>query len=512
MIFTFKLFLDPTYDGLATMFTLPIQGLKEYLYDDPDYEAVDKKINDDAEAKVNDPVWMLQWLVDQYAEAYGMTEDELRPYIDDEDEKEDAKNDVIKELMAEYTESKLSGGISVPDISGIKKINDKTVEVTVMAVNPTAELELAISIIPEHYYGKEYKKGDLTGVKKLNGKPLGAGPYIFDSFENNVVSLTANPDYFEGTPRIERLVYQVTDTDNRFEVVEDGSVDISDPPANLENVERAQKAELHYELIDNNGYGYIGINADKVPDKNVRKALMHLMNRGPAVEAAYGELADIIERPMSKVSWAFPTSATEYYGYSKDKALEYFQAAGYTQEGGKLVKDGVQFSIELWLSAPDHPVVPVFTQMKTDLESLGATCDIISTDWSVYMDNYTQGVIPVWAAAWGGSADPDMYQIYNSGQADTGNNPYRIRNAELDKLIDEGKSIIDKNKRKEIYAKAYDIVMDEAVEMPFYQRKNMYLINQDNIDINSLPENMTPYYEWDAEIHNLKTTAMAESE
>ena len=511
IIFTYKLYLDPAYDGLSTLFTLPILGLKEYRYDDPDYAAVDKRINDEADVKVNDPEWMLQWLVDTYG-PLGYTAEDLAPYVDDEEDKADAKNEVVKELMAEYIETKLAGGVSVPDISGIKKVNNKTVEVTLTGVDPTAELSLAISIIPEHYYGKDYKKGDLTGVKKLNGKPMGAGPYMFESFENNVVSLIANPEYFEGTPRIERLVYQVTDTDNRFEVVENGDADISDPPASPEMVQRAKDAGLHYELIDNNGYGYIGINSDRVPDKNVRKALMHLMNRGPAVEAAYGELAEIIERPMSKVSWAYPTKATEYYGYDKDKALDYFKAAGYTQDGGKLVKNGEQFSIELWLSSSDHPVVPVFTQMKTDLESLGAVCNIISTDWGVYNENYRAGLIDIWAAAWGGGVDPDMYQIYNSSQVESGNNPYHIRNSELDKLIEDGVATVDKAKRAEIYAKALDIVMEEACEMPFYQRKNMYLIQQENVDIESLPDDMTPYYEWDAEIEKLRTVAQAEAE
>ena len=46
--------------------------------------------------------------------------------------------------------------------------------------------------------------------------------------------------------------------------------------------------------------------------------------------------------------------------------------------------------------------------------------------------------------------------------------------------------------------------MDEAVEMPVYQRKNMYVFNQEIVDMESLPENMTPYYTYFAEVETFR--------
>jgi len=411
----------------------------------------------------------------------------------------------VAQAEAAYAAGNLADGVQVTDIPGIRKVDDRTVEITVEGIDPTAEKKLAIDILPKHYYGVGYKKGDLSSVRKLNGKPLGGGPYTFVSYENNIVTLKANPLFFKGEPKIKTLKFQVTDNENLLPALKLGEIDIGDPDASPEMAAEAEAAGLHTELIDFNGYGYIGINADRIPDKNLRKALMHLMNRKPAVDSYYGELADIIERPLSKVDWAYPQGATEYYGYSVAKAEEYFTAAGYARDAqGRLVKDGRQFSVELWLSTPNHPVVPLFTQMKIDLEKLGARCDIQTTEWSIYNEKYQKGELDIWAAAEGNSADPDMYQIYHSSQAATGNNPFRIRNAELDRLILDGRATTDRTRRAAIYARAYDIVMDEAVEMPFYQRKNMYAIRPDIVDISTLPENMTPYYEWDAEIWTLQ--------
>ena len=533
IIFTFKLYLDPTYDGLASLWTVGILGVNEYRFDDPsgDDSAI-KAAEEDAAEKaeknlteqdkvqfVYDDEGMsgvdvtkenvIKYLMENY-KSYFPAEEDAADYIDSV--AEDAAAVLAAKYMQEYWENKMAEGEKVPEVEGIKKIDDSTVEVTVKGIQATDELDLGLNpIIPKHYYGKNYKKGDLTEIKKLNGNPVGAGPFKFKSYADNVVTLTSNKDYYEGAPKLNSLKFQVIDSGSEYTAIQADTVDISDPSASVDQVDEVEKDGYHYNLIDNSGYGYIGINAERVPDKNVRKALMHLMNRGPAVEAYYGNLATVIERPMSKVCWAYPESASEYYGYSTDKALQCFNKAGYVQEDGKLMKDGKQFSIDLWISSPNHPVVPLFTQMKIDLEKLGAVCNFHDTDWSVYNEKYQQGLVDVWAAAWGGgSGDPDSYQMRHSSQIANGNNPYRINNAELDALLMEGKATLDKEKRKDIYAKVLDIVMDEAVEMPFYQRMNMYVMNQNRVDVNTLPKDMTPFYGWYAEVQNLQAVEQAQ--
>ena len=38
LIFSLKVLVDPNYDGKATFYSLPIEGLQEYRYDDPNYQ------------------------------------------------------------------------------------------------------------------------------------------------------------------------------------------------------------------------------------------------------------------------------------------------------------------------------------------------------------------------------------------------------------------------------------------------------------------------------------------
>ena len=397
------------------------------------------------------------------------------------------------------------------EISGIEKVDDKTVKITLKGIDPSAIWKLGgIAVAPKSYYGvddagKEYVKGDMSVPKSRNAAPMGAGAYKFGSFENNVVTLNANENYYGGAPATPTIKYQVTTESNKLEGLKLEEFDISDPSSSPDMVADVEAAGFEYELIDNLGYGYIGINAERIPDKNVRKGLMHLMNRRPAIETYYGDLATVIERT---VSWAYPQDATEYYGFDPAKALEYFKAAGYEQveKNGKvsLEKDGVQLRVEVGIpggGTMEHPTAPVLTQMKTEMEKMGAVLEIADTDGTVFFDRLETGDWDMWVAAWQATVDPDMYQTYHSQGP---SNHYNVQNEELDKLIVEARQTNDIEERKDYYSKALDIIMDEAVEMPVYQRKNMYVFNQNVVDMESLPKDMTPYYSYFAEVQTFR--------
>ncbi|OON98514.1 MAG: hypothetical protein ATN35_00835 [Epulopiscium sp. Nele67-Bin004] len=393
---------------------------------------------------------------------------------------------------------------SATEVEGIKKIDDLTVEVTLDGVDPSAIHSLRVAVLPEHYYGEGFVKGDLSTVKDKTGSPMGAGAYVFESFENNIINLAANENYYFGTPEIAKIKFQVIDSANMFEAVRSGTIDIADPSATPEMVAMVEEAGLHYELVTHNAYGYIGLNAEHIPDVDVRKGLMYLMNRGPAIESYYGPHATVIERPMSQVSWAYPQDAEEIYGYSKEKALEHFLAAGYEQINGQLVKDGEQLKIEVGISGNgimDHPVAPILTQMKVDLEDLGGSMEIFDTDSSLFFDKLASKEWQMWTASWTGSADPDMYRFYHTeGSSDR----HELKDPELDAILEAARNTLDTDELLDLYHAALEYVVEEAIVMPVYQRQNMYIFNPEMIDIDSLPDDMTSFYLFYDELHNLK--------
>jgi peptide/nickel transport system substrate-binding protein len=149
-------------------------------------------------------------------------------------------------------------------------------------------------------------------------------------------------------------------------------------------------AKLAYTLVDNDGYGYIGIQGQAVPEFEVRKALAHSFNVQLSVDNWYGELASVNYRTMTKVLWAYPDNPENLFPYDgtgeTSKAL--FLQAGYKYDEAKNIMtypDGhekagqqVTFKFTLPSEAKDHPAGSIFIDSQAVLEKIGVKVDIES--------------------------------------------------------------------------------------------------------------------------------------
>ena len=73
--------------------------------------------------------------------------------------------------------------------------------------------------------------------------PVGTGPFVFESYQPDTsVVMTANPDYFRGPPKIERLIFRIIpDASTRRLELESGGVDIVQQQGQLRAVARARR-------------------------------------------------------------------------------------------------------------------------------------------------------------------------------------------------------------------------------------------------------------------------------
>jgi len=460
-------------------------------------------------------------------------------------------------------------GDSAASIEGIQKTGDNSLRVVMTQVDATSIYQLGVSVAPMHYYGEESKydydnnsfgftKGDLSHVRSVTTQPMGAGPYQFIKFENGVVNFERNENYYLGTPKTKYVNFLETQEADKLNGVVTGTIDITDPSFTTEVVKSIQQAnggelngdKVTVSTVDNLGYGYIGIAADCVrvgedsgseASKNLRKAFATIFSvyRDVAVDSYYGERASVINYPISNTSWAAPQSTDDGYeiAYSKDvngnpiytsdmtaedkyaaalqASLGFFEAAGYTVADGKLTAapEGAALEYELQIpgdGAGDHPVFMTVTLASDALETIGM--NLIVTDLSNSADLWTAldaVQCDMWAAAWGATVDPDMFQIYHSSNmvglpGATGSNHYRIADAELDQLIMEARSSTDQAFRKPMYKECLDIILDWGVEVPTYQRQNAIIFATDRVNMETVTPDITTFYGWMAEIQNLE--------
>ena len=490
------------------------------------------------------------------------------------------------DVYNDYPTIGIKTGESAPNIAGIQKTGDYSMRVVLTEVDAVAIYQLGVTIAPMHYYGDAslydydnnsfgFPKGDLSSVRAKTTQPMGAGPYKFIKFENGVVNFEANEDYYLGAPKTKYVNFLETlSDDDKLNGVVTGTIDITDPSMSVDTAKTITDKNggegltgkvITTDLVNNLGYGYIGMNAnvmnvggDPASDasKNLRKAFGTVLSvyRDTAIDSYYGELASVINYPISDTSWAAPRPSDEGYKiafstavdgsdiYTSDMtteekyaaasaaALDYLEAAGYTVTDGKVTAapEGASLEYELWIPADgtgNHPSFMICTLARDALAELGINLIIKDlTNSSDLWDALEAGEVAMWAAAWGATVDPDMYQIYysdvaNAGTASEGQNQagganqggsnymYCIADAELDQLIMDARASTDQTYRKAMYKACLDIVIDWAVEIPVYQRQNAIIFSSERVDMSTVTPDITTFYGWMAEIEKLELTA-----
>ena len=450
------------------------------------------------------------------------------------------------------------------DADGVPTDGYDILQITINGKDPKAQWNFAFTVAPQHYYGA----GSQVGVDIENNKfgvefasfdfmtniiqsaqnimvPMGAGAYKAtdrsnndsinrsDFFTSKVVYFKAN-EYFttvdDGNAsdpiknaKIEKVRYQVvSNAKDAIGLLQRGDVHYITPQLTLENSNALDDMKygggFDYISEDQLGYGYIGINASKVTDINIRKAIMCAMDTARAVVFYKANSAQQIFWPMSTVSWAYPTGADgqpdkdngkdyPFFGeFNEDDArtkVEYYMGQAGVSAGDSKLK--IEFTIA-GSNLTDHPTYDTFRKAAEILNSMG--WDITVVPDTNALTKLATGSLTVWAAAWGSTIDPDMYQVYHKNSTATSTKAWGyeyIKNSapladkeilnELSALIDQAREITDESTRKEIYQRAMSKLLDLAIELPVYQRKVVYAFNTSVIDRSTLPteQEMNPY-------------------
>ena len=383
----------------------------------------------------------------------------------------------------------------------------------------------------------------LDHIETYNNSPLGAGPYVFKSYSNQTVQLERNT-YFDTmggdnitNAKIKNVTIRGMELGGELDALKAKEIDYGNVDANSSNMaEIGKNKNLTSITVANLGYGYIGLNAALIPNLHERIALTTLFNLDKVYEYYPDGLAQVIYRSQTTVSWAYPENATAMYAYDETKAaaVEQFKLAGfaYDEASGKFTagKNGAalpEYVLTLPSDAASHPAGGIFLQAADLLQELGFTARV-ETDLQL-IANVNAGTVAIYALAWSSTPDPDMYQVYHyASQANSvisngikymyegikgvdfgddygtvtftpkytlegvteANEEGTFNQKELitylGYLIEEGTRYMTLDARKPIYEEALDVLARIDVEVPTYQRNNMFVYNNEVIDATTL--------------------------
>jgi len=336
------------------------------------------------------------------------------------------------------------------------------------------------AMLPKHLLAKYVEEGKLREAPQNTTQPVGTGPYRFQEWKSGEkVVLAANKDYYvEGRPYIGRIVYRVIPSQATiFLELKAKGVDMAD----LTAIQFARQTEYPAFKQDYNkfrypgsGYTYFGFNLKdpRFADKRVRQAFAHAINKPELIDGVVMGLAREATGPYRPGTWAY-TDKVKRYPYDPAKAKQLLAAAGWTDRNGDGIlrnKEGQPFSFTIRTNQGNEERKKVAELIQQRLKEIGIQTDIQTIEWAAFLKEYIkQKRFEAIILGWGTGIDPDQYPIWHSSQMGPDQlNQISFSNAEVDALLEKGRTSCHQQERVATYRRIQEILAEEQPVLFLY--------------------------------------------
>jgi oligopeptide transport system substrate-binding protein len=345
-------------------------------------------------------------------------------------------------------------------VSGITALDAATVRIVLDEVQAPLVSMLAIGyakIVPRKRASEE---GEAFGLA-----PIGTGPFRFERWERGrEIVLRANRDYFGGRPRLDRIVYRIFPGGSfasMFEEfrqghLEDSPVPMQDYPKLIASVRGTHVKRPMFNVR------FLGLNTRLKPleDVRVRQALIYAINREAIVE-------EVTKGRFELARGVLPPGTLGYnpqligYAYDPARARQLLAEAGHPGGGGLA-------PLTIWANVKLEREHQLITR---DLAAVGVRAEFkYVTEWPQFNRMLAEGRFPIFQYAWFADVpDPDnfLFKLFHSGSP---RNYTGYANTQLDALLVRARHEPDGQRRVDLYRRAEQLVMNDAVIIPFFHQ------------------------------------------
>jgi len=342
---------------------------------------------------------------------------------------------------------------------------------------------MAIGILPKHIL-----KNEDINKTAFNRAPIGTGPYKFKRWESaQYVQLERNEEYYFSIPKIKNIIMKIIpDSNTALLALEKGEIDESGIPAkDYERYLKKPNITIHqyYDLV----YTYLGFNLDHpvFSDPKVRKAIAYAINKEAIVKGVLKGFGVVANIPSSPVLWSYPPEANiPKFDYNVKKAQQLLKEAGFklNEKTNQLEKNGQPFSFKIITNKGNKYREKSAQIIQQMLSSIGIDVSIQLLEWSAFIKIVNADQAPKEYDAvilgWSLGLDPDSYSIWHSSQYPKGFNFIGYNNANVDQLLEQGRTTTNKADRKVIYQQLYQKIASDVPYIFLYFPETILGVNK----------------------------------
>ena len=336
------------------------------------------------------------------------------------------------------------------EISGLRKIDDNTLEITLAApVNPGFPLMQNTTVI----YPSNVE--DETSFAK---NPVGLGAFVFKEHVpgSQVVVEKFDKYYEEGKPYLDRInIVLMGEGAARDVAFRNKEIDVSIlGPAQYQAYQAEEGLKDHLLEVAEVFTRHIGLNPNFEPfkDKRVRQAINHAINTPLIIERL------VKNKAYPAVGW-LPISSTAFdknkaaYAYDPEKAKALLAEAGYP--------DGFEF--EVTATSNESWGVPIVEAILPMLKKVGITIKPKPVESSALIEAVTTDNFQAYILSNLTGPDPlNTMRCFHSKTTQAACNYTKYASPDFDKLYEAARQERDPAKQIELLRQANNLVQDDA--------------------------------------------------
>lgn len=388
----------------------------------------------------------------------------------------------IFEIIDNATE--IINGEMKPEELGVTALDDYTLEIKLDHVAPYFESMLAFgSFVPQptaaiEQYGDDY--GTTAETAWYNG-----AYYVTDYDPDYVVSLTKNPLYINAdNVQLENIDFRLNeDSTSRYNSFINGEADYAEITTPEDYDQGKADGVVQDKLTSYSNYAVLNASDEAVTSNlNLRKGLAYGFDRETLVKGVFGDINQPIEYIIPKGLTTAAYDGVDYHDYSsdslitydKDKADEYFDL--YMDEMGYTERSQIEIDLLASADASGNSKFADVVQ-SSYLQNFGITINITVEPFKQFLASKKSGAFDMYLQSWGPDfADPSTYlSLWQSSQIGS-QNYAGYSNPEYDELYAKAINETDVDKRFSEFAELEQMLVDDAVAIPFYQLNSPYVL------------------------------------
>ena len=343
-------------------------------------------------------------------------------------------------------------------------------------------------IIPAHILAKV---PDIN-TAPYNSKPIGTGPYILvKRVAGSHMEYKKNPGYHRGAPAIDTVIHKfVPDQTVLYTQYKTGEIDVmglhGTPPDRFEEARHLKGRDALETPAPWVEFIYFNCGKPQFKEKAVRQALDLAIDKAKWIKDIQYGLPKRTLSYLHPTHWAYNKNLKDP-GFDPRKAAEMLDAAGWKKGAdGIREKDGVKLNFSMSTTAGAKAREQAQAMIQAGWKEIGVAMEIKNMPASVVWGEYcTKSQFDTLMVGWEPTVgmDPDYTARCASNQIPVkdgvGSNYVQYMNPALDKLLEEGVLISDMDKRKAVYYKIQEILLEDMPFAPIFAYMFLYGKNSD---------------------------------